>query len=143
MRAWRWVKRQLGTIDGPVIAYGESVGGTLAALLAERGFVAAAVVDSPVPNFLRWSPEPGYWRKLHMTRAKRRFLSPALHQSRRGILVYASPSDDIVPFAQNRRWTHRARKVRLRRYLGGHIGSGAVYERNLQEGFAWLSKNAP
>jgi hypothetical protein len=42
--------RQAGKHDRAVYAYGESAGGTLAGLLAEKGYVRAAAVQSPVSN---------------------------------------------------------------------------------------------
>ncbi len=66
---------------GPVIAYGASAGGTLAAALAARGEVAGAVVAGGPTNLLTWicvSPLtlPSYWQGLGMTTADRRAASP-------------------------------------------------------------------
>jgi acetyl esterase/lipase len=41
-----------------VFAYGDSAGGTLAALLADRGLVRAAVANEPPSNLIEW---PGYY----------------------------------------------------------------------------------
>jgi acetyl esterase/lipase len=93
--------------NGPVIAYGVSAGGTLAAALAARGEVAGAVVAGGPTNLLTWFglsplPLPGYWASLGMSTADRREASPYYlldgHQSPE-LLLYGD-IDPIVPIDQ-------------------------------------------
>ncbi|MEY2441655.1 MAG: hypothetical protein QOJ46_1081 [bacterium] len=86
---------------GPVVAYGLSAGGTLAAALAARGDVTGAVVAGAPTNLLSWvcvTPLtiPSYWQALGMSTADRRAASPYFrldgHQSPQ-LLLYG----DIDP----------------------------------------------
>jgi acetyl esterase/lipase len=92
---------------GPVIAYGTSAGGTLAAALAARGEVAGAVVAGGPTNLLTWTTVspltiPSYWQALGMSTADRREASPYYrlngHQSPQ-LLLYGD-IDPIVTIDQ-------------------------------------------
>jgi alpha-beta hydrolase superfamily lysophospholipase len=79
-RALRHVRRAVrcATRTGlPVVAYGDSVGGTLVEHLAVRGSVEAAVAVGAPSDLLTWaSGNRVYWRLLGMSRADRRRASP-------------------------------------------------------------------
>jgi acetyl esterase/lipase len=92
---------------GPVIAYGVSAGGTLAAALAARGEVAGAVVAGGPTNLLSWiglSPLPTahFWQRLGMDRNARREASPyyRLDGSQSPQLLLYGDLDPIVPIDQ-------------------------------------------
>jgi acetyl esterase/lipase len=102
--------------NGPVVAYGVSAGGTLAAALAARGDVAGAVVAGGPTNLLTWiclSPltTPSYWKSLGMSTADRRAASPFFrldgHQSPQ-LLLYGDV-DLLVPIDQGITYFHAAR----------------------------------
>jgi acetyl esterase/lipase len=69
-------------LRGPVVAYGVSSGGTLAAALASKGAVDGAVVAGGPMNLLTWFSLDGYfasqryWSELGMSREDRRAASP-------------------------------------------------------------------
>lgn len=92
---------------GPVVAYGVSAGGTLAAALAARGEVAGAVVYAAPTNLLTWLcvpclTTPGYWSKLGMDAQTRRQASPYFRLSggqSPQLLLYGD-LDHIVPIDQ-------------------------------------------
>jgi acetyl esterase/lipase len=113
----RYVKDAEGY--GPVIAYGVSAGGTLAAALAARGEIAGAVVAGAPTNLLTWisllppaTLAPSYWKGLGMSVADRRAASPYYrldgHQSPQ-LLLYGDV-DPIVPIDQGISYYHAARK---------------------------------
>lgn len=92
---------------GPVVAYGVSAGGTLAAALAARGEVAGAVVAGAPTNLLTWiGPAPVstglFWSRMGMDRNARREASPYYRLNGRQspqLLLYGD-IDLIVPIEQ-------------------------------------------
>jgi acetyl esterase/lipase len=103
--------------NGPVIAYGVSAGGTLAAALAAKGEVAGAVVAGGPTNLLTWIglspiPTPGFWAGLGMDDAQRREASPYYrldgHQSPE-LLLYGD-IDPIVPIDQGLNYDRAAKQ---------------------------------
>lgn len=127
-----------------VCAYGESAGGTLAALLAERGLVRSAAAYSPIPNLVRFiarSANPHYY--MEMIHADRELLlrdSPGLHRSAREILALRAARDDAYVRSGIRRWAKRESKVQVRDVGGEHIGSGnaTAYRRHVIRAVGWL-----
>ncbi len=113
----RYVKDAEGY--GPVIAYGVSAGGTLAAALAARGEIAGAVVAGGPTNLLTWicvvppvTVTPAYWNGLGMSIGDRRAASPYFrldgHQSPQ-LLLYGD-IDPIVPIDQGLNYFRAALK---------------------------------
>jgi len=92
---------------GPVVAYGVSAGGTLAAALAARGEVAGAVVAGAPTNLLTWvglAPVATglLWSRMGMDRAARREASPYYRLNGRQspqLLLYGD-IDPTVPIEQ-------------------------------------------
>ena len=71
-----------------VYAYGSSAGGTLAALLAGDGLVAAAVAKAPVSDLVGWewplgAYGPDYFEQIGADLAARYRLSPLRRRARR------------------------------------------------------------
>ncbi len=93
---------------GPVVAYGVSAGGTLAAALAARGEVDGAVVAGAPTNLTNWicvSPyitTPRFWRDLGMNTADRREASPyyRLDGKQSPQLLLYGDIDPLVPIDQ-------------------------------------------
>lgn len=78
LRAERYMERVVSKIRGPVVLYGMSAGGTIAAALAATGQVAGAVnVEGPT-DLLRWITPFGIAlrQKLHLRPALLRAASP-------------------------------------------------------------------
>jgi acetyl esterase/lipase len=98
---------QAAAARGPVIAYGVSAGGTLAAALAARGEVDGAVVAGAPTNLLTWiglAPVPTqlFWQRMGMDRNARREASPYYRVNGRQtpqLLLYGD-IDPIVPIEQ-------------------------------------------
>ncbi|HKG35643.1 MAG TPA: hypothetical protein VKA89_04290 [Solirubrobacterales bacterium] len=145
-RAWEFVRddaRRAVRAGREVYAYGESAGGVLSSLLAERG-IAEAAVSNGAPNNLTnfytddvWSDPLPYGFGLPLS--DRRRLSPVFRPTRHPILVQQSRNGD--PFYEmNRRWAARDPRVRLAIYPGGHVrGTGpAGYARILEQALAYL-----
>lgn len=82
LAAWHRVRdeaRRLARRGRSLYAYGESAGGTLAALLAERCLVRAATVNAPVSDLTSWSLPgyPGFWESMRNAGPRTRaLLSP-------------------------------------------------------------------
>ena len=92
---------------GPVIAYGVSAGGTLAAALAATGEVAGAVVAGGPTDLVHWIglsplPTPQFWRRTGMSTADRRRASPVfrLNGDQSPQLLLYGDIDLLVPVEQ-------------------------------------------
>ena len=136
--------RVYGAGGRSVYAYGESAGGTLAALLAERGDVSAAAVLSPVssiPRFAATQPDPAFY--LALIRATTRQAidnSPAFHRSRRPILALVGEDDYPSIRAPTYRWAKRSPRVRARTVAGGHLGGPDSYGPAMRSGIGYLTQ---
>jgi acetyl esterase/lipase len=125
-------------------AYGDSAGGTLAALLAEADLVDAAATYSPVANMKRFAQhqgQPEYYEGL--IDADRRALlraSPGLFDSDRPILAMAAAGDD--PYLRDAigKWARRDDDVRRWLVPGPHIGGiTGIYPVNATRAMRWLA----
>jgi acetyl esterase/lipase len=134
--------RTYGAGDHPVYAYGESAGGLLAALLAERGEVKAAATYSPVSDLVKYAgaSTPGYLAYIGATEAEARRYSPALHQSRRRILALVGADDYPSIKWPTLGWAHRERRVRARVIPGGHIGGPGFYGQGMRRAIRFLDR---
>lgn len=125
-RVAREAARQLRAAYGPsVYAYGTSAGGTLAALLAGDGLVAAAVAKAPPSDLSEWqwplaAYGPDYYERLGVSPLARRRLSPARRPARRPLLVVQGRRDRVVPLAMSEAFAARFRRVHLWAVPGGH-----------------------
>jgi acetyl esterase/lipase len=108
---------QQAASHGPVVTYGVSAGGTLAAALAATGEVAGAVVAGGPTNLLTWTTVspltiPSYWQNLGMSVADRRAASPYFRLTGRQspqLLLYGD-IDPIVTIDQGVNYYRAARK---------------------------------
>ncbi|MEY2513186.1 MAG: acetyl esterase [bacterium] len=104
-------------VRGPVVAYGVSAGGTLAAALAARGEVAGAVVAGGPTNLLNWigiAPQPTqlFWQRMGMDRSERIQASPyyRLDGDQSPQLLLYGDVDPIVPIDQGLNYYRAARR---------------------------------
>src|SRR5215207_5503296 len=102
---------------GPVIAYGVSAGGTLAAALAAQGEVAGAVVAGGPTDLVNWIglsplPTPQFWRRMGMSTAARRLASPIyrLNGDQSPQLLLYGDIDLLVPVEQGLSYQRAARR---------------------------------
>jgi hypothetical protein len=125
-----------------VFAYGDSAGGTLAALLAERGLAKAAVANEPPSNLIEWPEDytsDYQWQGwLNLDRQGRIRYSPAFHSSTSPILVLQS-NDEFKQW--NLPWAKWDPRVRYQAIPGGHI-SMPEYHTNTALGMDWLREQA-
>lgn len=125
-----------------VFAYGDSSGGTLAALLAERGLADAAVANAPPSDLVHWPPffasDADYEAWFGIDLVARFRLSPCLHPSKRPILVMQGDDEFRAP---NRAWARRDPLVRYQPIPGGHL-SYPEYHANTALGISWLRSRA-
>jgi acetyl esterase/lipase len=133
------VARRYGR-NRPVYAYGESAGGTLAGLLAERGLVKAAVAYAPASDLTHFTT--AYARsvlaKLGASRRELALASPALHRSRMSILALVPARDEIIPPGQTAAWARRDPRVEAITVPGPHSYS-RYYEANMRQGIDHLA----
>jgi len=83
-----------------VYAYGESAGGTLALLLAERGLVRAAAAQAPVSDIPGWIVSTGndvnqLAQVLKLDQTQLTELSPDTHETRSPIMAETPVNDPI------------------------------------------------
>lgn len=108
-----------------VYAYGSSAGGTLAALLAGDGLVAAAVAKAPVSDLATWewplgAYGPDYFERIGLDLAAQLRLSPLRRPARAPLLVYQGRGDQVVPLAMNQAFDQKFERVQLWEVPGGH-----------------------
>jgi len=143
--AARAAAREIGArYPGRVYAYGSSAGGTLAALLAGDGLVAAAVAKAPVSDLLDWQwPQtaigPDYAARIGADSATLRRLSPLRRPARRPLLVVQGRDDRVVPPAMNEAFAAKFRRVHLWSVPGGHW-TERLRPRVISRSFGWLRR---
>jgi acetyl esterase/lipase len=122
-----------------VYAYGESSGGTLAALLAQAELVDAAVAYAPIAKLNRWSGS----HRLDSSKRELRQASPALHPTSIRIHSLVPENDDVVSPRHTRRWARRDSLVSAVRVPGEHGFTGQDwYPANLETAVDWLERRA-
>ena len=132
--AERWADR-----GRTVFAYGESVGGTMAEVLAARCLVAAAAANSAPPDLIRW-PEPD--QPSIFPREPLRPYSPFHQRQCSPVLAMHSPTDGLVDFRFAREYAERYRQVSLRRLSGIHVGNERTRRVRARAGLHWLALQA-
>lgn len=122
-----------------VFAYGESSGGTLAALLAQADLVDASLAYAPIAKLNRWSGS----HRLDASKRELRRASPALHPTSLRIHSLVPETDDVVPPRHTRRWARRDSLVSAFTVPGEHGFTGQEwYPANLETAMDWLERRA-
>jgi acetyl esterase/lipase len=124
-----------------VYAYGDSAGGTLASLLAERGLVKAAATQAPVSNIGQWAVTTGndparLEEALHLNAVSAREFSPSKHRARSPIFAEA-PVDDAIS-GPTLVWARKSRLVMAVSVPGNHLDP-AYYASNLERAMWFLA----
>lgn len=126
------VRQDAAAEPGPVIAYGISAGGTIAAALAATGDVAGAVNIAGPTDFTRWMSPAGLqiMRQIGMrTPAQKRAASPywRLNGLQSPQLVQCGIADPLVEYTQCARYASAAynsqRDTRLQPMVNAHAQS--------------------
>lgn len=132
-----------------VYAYGESAGGTLAALLAQRGLVEGAATYSQLTDmvdFIERADDPAFYQALiAATDRDLRKYSPGYHHAVNPIFAMTPIDDSPYLNRATRRWDHGEAQVRSVEVGGGHLGYGedpAIYSANAERALTWLSEHA-
>ena len=142
---------QEAAAHGPVVAYGVSAGGTLAAALAARGEIAGAVVAGGPTNLVTWiglAPLPlgDYWHSLGMTVADRRAASPyfRLNGNQSPQLLLYGDIDLIVPIDQGLNYYRAAsRGQRDTKYTLMPLSPHAFYTQFRTQARQWIQQRWP
>ena len=129
-----------------IFAYGESAGGTLAALLAAEGRVKAAATYSQltdIPVFFD-DLDPGAQAFIGATDRQLREFSPASRQGLAPVFAMVPVNDDALQNRATERWDRREARVHAVSVPGGHLGRDApgVYRSNMERALRWLSRRA-
>lgn len=108
-----------------VFAYGSSAGGTLAALLAGNGLVAAAVAKAPPSDLAEWTWPlttygDDYYEQIGLTPEARYRLSPLRRPAQRPLLLLQGRADAVVPAAMSEAFAAKFGEVSLWLLSGGH-----------------------
>ncbi len=125
-----------------VYAYGESAGGMLALLLAERGLVRAASAQAPVADLPGWIVSTGndvnqLGALLKLDSQQLLELSPDRHGSLSPIMAEVPVQDPISPITTT--WATRRRLVKAVLVPGDHLDP-AYYTQNLTLAMSFLSE---
>ncbi len=138
------VARREGRDGVPVFAYGESAGGTLAALLAQKGLVEASATYSPLTDLVAYysrTPDPARFKfAVGAANDDLRAYSPGLHDAGNPILAMVPNGDDPALNRETESWDRRDSSVETVAVQGPHIGTGdpETYERNVSKALGWL-----
>jgi hypothetical protein len=121
--------KQAGKHDRAVYAYGESAGGTLAALLAEKGYVRAAALESPVsnlPTFLGLLAQGGGWsvgfeeQLLNLNPVTAKQFSPDKQSRSKSPIYVETPTQDPLSPSTNA-WAQKDSNVQAFPVPGVHL----------------------
>ncbi|MFN8112852.1 MAG: alpha/beta hydrolase [Solirubrobacterales bacterium] len=147
-RAVKWSRSladRYGRTGREVYAYGESAGGTLAALLAQRGEVRAAATYSPIVNvaaYTKSQDDPDYYAALiDAGYGEMRDASPTSYVGSTPILGLTPEGDYPVLHRTAKAWDARARNFRSVDVPGGHPSfetPADVYGANAERAMRWL-----
>jgi fermentation-respiration switch protein FrsA (DUF1100 family) len=138
MAAWRYLTRTRGIAPRRLVLLGRSLGGAVAAYLAERVHPAALILESTfrsIPSMIHvrapWLPAHLVARYHYNTLARMRHIHCP-------VLVAHSPDDEVVPYAAGRALFAAANppKVFLKlrgRHDTGFLTSGNIYRQGLNQ----------
>lgn len=135
-----------------VVAYGDSVGGTMAALLAAEGRVEAAATNGAPMDLLRWSlpngqTSPAYWASVKGDPWARREFSPFYTVHQAPVRAAHSKSDSVVGYALAQEYAARFFETALVTIEGSHVYCamnsqdstwGTRYMNATLDGLRWL-----
>jgi fermentation-respiration switch protein FrsA (DUF1100 family) len=148
---WDWLLTERGERPGRVVIMGRSLGGAVAAQLAETVRPAGLVLESTFTSI----PDMGARlypflpvRTLSRFRYDTRSRLPVLARMELPVLFIHSPEDEIVPFALGRElYEHYQGPKVFQELQGGHnegfLLSGPVYDDALQRFFTDVLAGAP
>lgn len=149
-RTWSITMAGALAAAGPVYAYGDSAGGTLAAFLATRARVQAAACYGSPPDVWSFLQRPftitNNWPLLGSpSEAECDLTSPAKHLAQVPVHAYRGASDTINPIEDYIAWDDGDPLVTWLTVDGGHLNGGApdpTYLTNMKRAIDWLAFKA-
>ena len=129
-----------------VFAYGASAGGTLAALLASEGLVAAAATKAPVSDLVAWeyglnTYGSDYYSKMNLDLEERYQLSPINREVKDPLLIFQGRIDNVVPATMNQTYADLNPNITYWSVAGGHATDEAR-PWLIQKAMNWLGEQA-
>ncbi|HEX2360075.1 MAG TPA: hypothetical protein VHH72_09690 [Solirubrobacterales bacterium] len=135
--------RQITRRGRDVYAYGDSAGGLLASLLAQKGIARRAAAKQPVSDlghFIRSLPGSDDDEAAFLgvpTPFQQRIFSPNARRTHNNVLVTAAENDALSE--PTVLWARRELRVGLRTSPGTHLDP-AYYDQNMSSSIAWLAQ---
>jgi acetyl esterase/lipase len=141
------IAQQERLAGAPVIAYGISAGGTIAAALAAGGRVDGGVNVIGPTDFTRWLSPVGTYDMLaaHMTAAEKRSASPywRLHGLQTPQLIQCGLADPVTTYDQCTRYASAARGANADTTLQSMIDAHAQSAAERDHARAWVQARWP
>jgi uncharacterized protein len=117
--SWQYLVRNLDIPPDGIVVWGRSLGGSIAAWLAQKHMPRMLVLESTftslsdvAANLYPWAPTMLFFGDMYSTET-------FLQEVRCPVLVLHSPDDDMVPYAQALRLFERARQPKRLVSIGG------------------------
>jgi hypothetical protein len=132
----------------PLYAYGESAGGTLAALLSTRGLTKEAATYSQITSLTRYTAHTqnpmDYKALISATNRDLRRFSPGHRHAKTRLMALAPVADSPYLTGPTNRWAERESRVTSLEVAGGHLAFGdkSLYTENMNRALEWLAGRA-
>jgi fermentation-respiration switch protein FrsA (DUF1100 family) len=127
--SWRWLSETKGIARSDIALFGESLGGAVAAWLAERERPRALVLASTFTSVPDLAAEIYPFLPVRLLSRFEYNTLAALARIEAPVLVAHSPSDDIIPFSHGKRLFAAAREPKAFLELSGGHNDGFVFMR--------------
>jgi uncharacterized protein len=127
--SWRWLAETKGIAGSDIVLFGESLGGAVAAWLAERERPRALVLASTFTSVPDLAAEIYPFLPVRLLSRFEYNTLDALARIEAPVLVAHSPSDDIIPFSHGKRLFAAAREPKAFLELSGGHNDGFVFMR--------------
>ncbi len=136
--AWRWLVDEQGVDPGSIVLFGRSMGGAVAANLAERIDAAGLIVESTFTSVPDIGAELYWWLPVRLLARLEFNAADHVAAADMPVLVVHSPDDEIIPFSHGQRLYEAAgERGTLLEIQGDHntgfLASGPLYRDGLDE----------
>jgi len=143
--AWRWLVDEQEVDPGQIILFGRSMGGAVAANLAERVDAAGLIVESTFTSVPDIGAELYWWLPVRLLARLEFDARSAIVASDPPVLVVHSPDDEIIPFSHGQRLYQAAgERGTLLEIQGDHntgfLTSGPLYRDGLDRFISELTR---
>jgi fermentation-respiration switch protein FrsA (DUF1100 family) len=127
--SWRWLTETKSVAGSDIVLFGESLGGAVAAWLAERERPRALVLASTFTSVPDLAAEIYPFLPVRLLSRYEYNTLDALARIHAPVLVAHSPSDDIIPFSHGKRLFAAAREPKSFLELAGGHNDGFIFVR--------------